>query len=231
MKEDMKSVLRGIAIMAALCVTFKVCSSALNGDKQQAAAAAPVIPTVSRLAAAETPAPVAPRVITSSAAIFADGELYACTDFALRDLPELDKLSARADAGLEFVFNDDLNTWLGAGKSVVGGLLRDTHDKDSSANLRPSGKPQILSKACVAQFSRTTIATCSTEMTSAMHDGGSQIHATLKTTYYQIPPDTSMNGCLAAGSDWWEAARDSSEYRYEKSQESSRRLLKMVGQQ
>jgi hypothetical protein len=173
--------------------------------------------------------PAEQQWIVAKAASFVDEELFSCTEFALTDSPELEAAAAKADAGVQFVFNDDLLTWLQGGKTLLGDLLTRKHGKESVSGLRPSGKPQTLNKTCKDQFSRAVVATCTTTMIGSPNDAGLSTNAALQTVYYQLPDDVTMSRCIAAGSEWTEVAQDSIEWITARNAQLQRRARKLIG--
>ena len=121
----------------------------------------------------------------------------------------------------EFVFDDELSTWLAGGKSVLRDALEKRH-KGSGLDARPKGTPQVLTKRCSEQFARAIIASCGIAFDVALGSKVPPVKMSISTAYYLIPDDIVMSHCIAAGGDWQEVARDSTEYLYAKSQASAR---------
>lgn len=134
------------------------------------------------------------------------------------------------DASPQAVADDELSTWLAGGKSVVGDSLN-KKQKGSGLEVRPKGTTQPLTKLCADQFARPVIASCAISANEVLPNGMPPVKFSAKTLYYLPTDDLVMSQCIAVGGDWQEAAHDSSEYLYAKSQESGRRFLKSVGQQ
>lgn len=158
-----------------------------------------------------------------------DGQLYACVNLTV-DEPQFmaDALRASYDAGQQFIFDDDLLTWLGGGKSMTGDQLDKRH-KGSALEARPKGTPQMLTKSCSEQFARPVIASCAISIAASVNEKLPPIGLKVSVAYFLIPSDAVMSACLAAGGDWKEVARDSLEYLHKKSQESARLFQKSLG--
>jgi hypothetical protein len=166
----------------------------------------------------------------AAASSFVDDELYACSELYI-DVPQavVAALATKSDAGLQFIFDDDLSLWLRGGKTITTDLITAQRGKEASSGLRPKGAAQVLKKPCRDQFSRQLIASC----TTALKPTSAPIpisKVALQTLYYQIPGDQVMARCMAAGSDWWEVPQDSAEYIRANARDAMRRLRKQTGQ-
>jgi hypothetical protein len=185
---------------------------------------------VPAIASNAAPLPEPPTIVHTSAATLVDDELYSCVDLSVQEPPEVAEAFRKfADASPQAIFDDEVSTWAVGGKSIVRDAL-DAKHKGSGLDTRPKGKAQVLTKPCREQFSRTAIASCLLNFDGLLGPKVPAIKMSLSTAYYLIPDDLVMSRCIAAGGDWQELARDSSAYLYQKSQESARRLRKMVGQ-